>query len=76
MAIDDMGTRGGPRNRRQRAVRHGLNYRHMECRMNTNGTWQQKVDSRGINDLRDGERADIPEGQFARLHPEGQIPGG
>ena len=41
-------------------MRHRLNSKHMECRMNTKGTGQQKVDSRGANDLGDGERADKP----------------
>lgn len=40
------------------------------------GTGQQKMNSRGANDLGDGERADIPGGEFAEFHPEGQIPDG
>ena len=38
IAIDDTGRRGGPGNRRQRAVTHGLNPRHMESMVNTEGT--------------------------------------
>jgi hypothetical protein len=34
MAIDDTRRRGGPENRRQSAVRIGLNPRHMGCRGN------------------------------------------
>ena len=37
ISIDDTGRRGGPGDRRQRAVRHGLNPRHMESRVNTEG---------------------------------------
>jgi hypothetical protein len=39
------------RNRRQRAVRHGFNSRHMKGGMYTEGTGQQKTNSRGDNDL-------------------------
>jgi hypothetical protein len=63
-------------NRRQRAVRHGFNSGHIKSVMYMGGTGQQKTNSRGTNDLGDGERADKPQGEFVRFHPEGQILGG
>jgi hypothetical protein len=42
-------------NRRQRAVRQGFDPRHMKSGMYTEGTGKQKTNSRGANDLRDGE---------------------
>ena len=57
-------------------MRHGFDSRHMKSGMYTEGTGQQKTNSRGTNDLGDGKRADKPGGKFAGLHPEGQIPGG
>ena len=40
-----------PGNRRQRAVTHGFNSRHRKGRKYTEGTGQQRTNSRGANDL-------------------------
>ena len=40
------------------------------------GTGQQKADRSEANDLGYGERAYKQGGELARLHPQGQMPGG
>jgi hypothetical protein len=57
-------------------VRQGFNSKYMESVIYTSGAGQQKENSRGAKDLRDGKRADTTGGKFAGLHPEGQIPSG
>ena len=57
-------------------MRHAFNSGHMKFGIYTEGTWQQKTNSRGANDFGDGKRDNKLGGEFARFHPEGQIPGG
>jgi hypothetical protein len=53
----------------QRAVRHGFNSGHMKGGLYTKGMGQQKTNSRGTNNFRDGKWANKPWGEFARFHP-------
>jgi hypothetical protein len=62
-------------NRRQRAVRHRFNPRHMKSGIEYRGC-EATEESRGAKDFRDGERADETGGKFTRLHPEGQVRSG
>jgi hypothetical protein len=61
---------------RQRAVRNRFNSGHMKGRVYTKSTGQQKMNSRGTNNFRDGKRANKPGVEFVGFHPEGQILGG
>jgi hypothetical protein len=45
----------------------------MKCVVYMKGTGQQKMNSRGTNNFRDGKRANKPGGEFAGFHSEGQI---
>ena len=76
LVVDETGERDGPGNGRQRAVIHEFDFGHMKGGMYTKGTEQQKTNSRGANDLGDGEQADKQGGEFELLHSEGQNPGG
>jgi hypothetical protein len=58
LAFDDTGERGGPRNKRQRAVRHGFNSGHMKVGVYMKGIGQQKTNSGGANHVGDGKWAD------------------
>jgi hypothetical protein len=55
LVIDETRERGGTGNRRQIAVRDGFISRHMKSRKYTEGTGQQRMNSRGANDFGAGE---------------------
>ena len=55
------------------AVRHVFNPRHMKSGMYTEGIGQQKMNSRGANNIGDRERANKAGGKFAGFQPEGQV---